>query len=223
MEVKKRNLDEEIDIRNICIGMKVDNFSSRIGLNIGLKTFDIFEKTDYQIGIIGQESFTIYKDMEEEKYSYVGPDGKVFIPKGSVQYAPSNHLSSITDVKSFREIINELIIKYNSIPNLSEQAKKGIASYQRIEDSICEAEKLGKRPMIKLGDFQSQFERYINLYIAAFGNPLDKGHEDKDLVRAMTDKEIEEKDKKEKAVQAARSQFRIVDNDNNDFSGEHHL
>lgn len=52
MENKKRDADEEVNLLNVYVGMKTDNFDSGLGISFGFKTFTTLEKMDSQIGIV---------------------------------------------------------------------------------------------------------------------------------------------------------------------------
>lgn len=211
MQTKKRDGDEEVNLLNVYVGIKVDNFDTGTEMHISFKSFTTLEKMNYQIGIVGQEPYTIYKDLEEEKYSYVAPNGNVFMPSGNLPYVPSNHLAKVTNVRSFREIIRKLIAKFGDIMDLDEKTARAIASYKKIEDDMQKAEELGKKPMARLSDLQIQQSLNMTLYCLAFGNPLEMHEDEKVYYREMTDEEIVERDTSEKIARDSRNQFKIID------------
>lgn len=193
MEFKKRDASEEICVSDLYIGMKVDNTNTEYGLSIGLTTFTIVQKLDYQIGLLGGEPLSIYEDLEEEKYSYVNAMGKVLVPSEQVKYTPSLHLAYLTKLKSLREIIEACLEKLKTIPDVNE---KVLASYQKIVDTFKEADSQGKFAKVNLKQMQEQFKQNIEMYIFAFGNPLDNAMDER-AARPMTDEELRERDSSE--------------------------
>lgn len=98
----------------------------------------------------------------------------MFIPSGEMPYTPSNHLRSVTDMKSFREIIRTILAKAEGVTNIDENTARILASYRKLDGDMQNAENLGKKPMIGLGDLQDEQNSNKRLYCVAFGNPLER-------------------------------------------------
>lgn len=185
---------EEVNLANLYVGIVADNVSvDGLELGIGMSTFAMLEKQDFEIGELGASNrYTIYKDLGQDRYSYVDQDGNVFIPKGNKPYPASNHLRTVKEMRSIEEILRTILEEYGETLGNNPSVSKAIASYQKIVDSIEEARRGGMRPMGRVGEMLGTFDRWVNLYIAAYGNPLDRDKDDEYLVRTADESELEE-------------------------------
>ena len=201
-----RDINENVDLANIYVGTKTESASAISTVNFGFKSFTILERSNCSIGLAGQQPYTIYKDLYETKYSYVDSDGNVFMPSGELQFLPSDHLRSITDTKSYQEIIKNIIVKFESNADINERRNETMLSFRKIYDDMQNAQKEGKKLTLNLGSLQEQKDIFINLYCLAFGNPLEND-KSKDVQSIVADKDNLVS---EPSADNARSSFKVV-------------